>query len=72
MLSAAANYGELIEAAFDMYRFALYKSLRWPLPDDPGDELQKGRNITDYLLGSPDPKNPPNEPKFTKSEEKGS
>ncbi len=52
MLDAAANYGELIEAAFDIYRFELYKSLHWPLPTDSDDERQKGLEITQYLLGN--------------------
>ncbi|MDJ0592707.1 MAG: hypothetical protein QNJ72_22415 [Pleurocapsa sp. MO_226.B13] len=52
MLSAATNYGELIEAAFDIYRFELYKSLHWPLPTDSDNERQKGLEITQYLLGN--------------------
>ena len=37
-LAAASTYGELIEAAFDLYRHLLYQSLRWHLPDDPNEE----------------------------------
>lgn len=52
ILSAAAAYGDLIEAAFDMHRGALYKSLRWPLPKNPKEERQKGEAVTNYLLSS--------------------
>ena len=51
MLDAAANYGELVEATFDVYRMELYKALRWPLPINPNDERYKGQDITQYLLG---------------------
>lgn len=51
-LNAAKNYGELIEATFDMHRHLLYQSLRWDLPD-PGkpseEEREKGRKLTEYL-----------------------
>ena len=52
MLDAAANYGDLVEATFDVYRAELYKAVRWSLPTDSDDERQKGREITQYLLGN--------------------
>jgi hypothetical protein len=52
----AEVYGDLLEAAFDMHRTALYQQLRWPLPTDPANEQAQGRLITIYLqLGSDDP-----------------
>jgi len=49
-LSAAEVYGDLIEAAYDLYRFALYEALRWPLPAMTSNELLSGRQLTEYLL----------------------
>jgi hypothetical protein len=67
MLSTAAAYGDLVEAAFDLHRMELYKSLRLPLPEDPQDELQKGAEMTTYLLGG----YRQDKPKFTKPEGDG-
>lgn len=49
MMDAAAIYGDLIEAAFDLHRTKLYKSLRFPLPKTPTEEQQAGKALTDYL-----------------------
>lgn len=49
MLDSAAIYGDLLEAAFDLHRTALYTSLRLPLPKNPTEEQQTGRALTDYL-----------------------
>jgi hypothetical protein len=49
MLSAAALYGELLRATFDLYRFRLYKSLNWPVPTSPADERGHGEDLTEYL-----------------------
>ncbi len=49
MLSATETYADLLESAFDLHRLALYKSLRWPLPANPAEELQMGRQLTEYL-----------------------
>jgi hypothetical protein len=68
MLNTASAYGDLVEAAFDLHRTQLYKSLRLPLPEDPKDELQKAHEMTIYLLGG----YKQDKPKFTKPEEKGS
>ncbi len=48
-LEAARNYGELIEATFDLHRHLLYQSLRWNLPPDPNEERRVGRDLTQYL-----------------------
>jgi hypothetical protein len=48
-LDAARNYGELIEATFDLHRHLLYQSLRWNLPDKPSEERQRGHELTEYL-----------------------
>jgi hypothetical protein len=46
----AEVYADLVEAAFDLHRGALYRQLRWPMPDNPQDERAKGRQLTAYLL----------------------
>lgn len=48
-LDAASNYGELIEATFDLHRHLLYQSLRWNLPTDPDEERRVGQQLTEYL-----------------------
>jgi hypothetical protein len=48
-LQAAGVYGELLRTAFDLYRFALYESLRWPLPTTPAEEQRMGQELTSYL-----------------------
>ena len=40
----AQAFGDLIEAAYDLYRTGLYQQLRWPLPANPGEEHVCGRN----------------------------
>lgn len=49
MLQAAMIYGDLLESAFDLYRFQLYEALHWPLPTNPKEERELGRMLTDYL-----------------------
>jgi hypothetical protein len=46
----AEVYADLVEAAFDLYRRALYDQLRWPVPENPRDERAKGRELTAYLV----------------------
>ncbi|GAA2706530.1 hypothetical protein [Actinoplanes palleronii] len=48
-LPAAAIYADLVEAAFDTQRFALYEALRLPPPSTPDDEPAAGRALTAYL-----------------------
>ena len=45
----AAAFGDLVEAAYDLYRPALYKQLRWPLPTAPQHERASGEALTSYL-----------------------
>jgi hypothetical protein len=45
----AEVFADLIEAAFDLHRTALYTQLRWPLPANPAEERQSGRRMTTYL-----------------------
>jgi hypothetical protein len=47
---AAAIYGDLVCAAYDLYRFALYEALGWPVPETPGEEAASGRALTVYLF----------------------
>lgn len=49
MLSAAGVHGELLRAAFDLHRLAMYKSLNWPLPASPTGEPAHGLELTQYL-----------------------
>jgi hypothetical protein len=45
----AEVFGDLVEAAYDVYRTALYRQLRWPLPTDPEQERSQGEQLTAYL-----------------------
>ena len=45
----AAVFADLLESAFDVHRGLLYRSLRWPLPENPRDEHASGEQITSYL-----------------------
>jgi hypothetical protein len=49
LLADAQRYGELLEAAFDLHRSSLYRSLRWPLPANPAEEPAAGAALTRYL-----------------------
>jgi hypothetical protein len=49
-LDAAEVYGDLLRATFDLHRFELYKSLRWPLPADTHSEKDLGEHVTTYLF----------------------
>jgi len=53
MLPAAREYGQLVEANFDLYRPLLYQTLRWPLPANPKEESQEGIKVTAYLRRGP-------------------
>jgi hypothetical protein len=50
LFDVAEVYNDLIESAFDLYRTALYQSLRVPLPKNPQEELKIGRQVTEYLF----------------------
>jgi hypothetical protein len=45
----AETFGDLMEAAYDLYRVSLYEQLRWPLPKDAEDEASMGAMLTEYL-----------------------
>ncbi len=45
----AAVYGDLIEAAYDVHRSALYAALRWPRPAGPDGEREAGAQLVEYL-----------------------
>jgi hypothetical protein len=49
ILDTAIVYGDLIEAAFDLYRPLLYQSLRFPLPNNAAEEKAMGEQVTQYL-----------------------
>lgn len=46
MVLAALVYGDLVRAAFDLYRDALYEALHWPKGED---ERQSGEALTQFL-----------------------
>jgi len=50
ILQAAKIYGQLVESAFDLDRFALYESLQWDFPDDFKNECEEGKKLTAYLF----------------------
>lgn len=58
MLVAAATYGDLLESAFDLYRFDLYRSLHLPTPSNPAEERQFGQQLTQYLWRGSDRAHP--------------
>ena len=50
MTNAAGIYADLLRATFDLYRFALYEQLRWPLPSGPAGEQDCGQELSEYLF----------------------
>ncbi len=58
MLDAAVTYSDLVESTFDLHRTALYKSLRWPLPNNPAEERKMGQQLVEYLWRGSDQENP--------------
>jgi hypothetical protein len=56
--AAARVFADLVEAAFDLHRTALYQHMRWPLPANPQHERAEGKQLTTYLwrgLDAPSP-----------------
>jgi len=49
MLLSALVYGDLLRSSFDLYRFALYEQLNWPLPK-PQNEVTSGAKLTRFLF----------------------
>jgi hypothetical protein len=54
----AAVFADLLESAFDIHRGLLYRSLRWPLPENPRDERVRGGQVTSYLMRGSDDDTP--------------
>ena len=54
----AQVFGDLIEAAYDLHRTALYRQLRWPLPANPAQEHLQGQQLTAYLWRGSDDTTP--------------
>lgn len=48
-LQAAMAYGDLLETAFDLHRFALYDAMGWPRPKNSQEEKTLGMQLTEYL-----------------------
>jgi hypothetical protein len=48
-LSAAAAYGQAVEAAFDLHRFDLLAALHLPLPADLASEVQANQRLSRFL-----------------------
>lgn len=49
-LQTAAVYGDLVETAFDMNRFALYDALGWARPKDSDEEKARGKDLSEFLF----------------------
>ncbi len=49
MCQAADFYGALIRAAFDLYRFDLYRQFHWPAPTVTNAEPSSGKLLTQYI-----------------------
>jgi hypothetical protein len=54
----AEVFADLVEAAYDLHRSALYRQLRWPLPATPADEHHTGSALTGYLVRGSDQPHP--------------
>jgi hypothetical protein len=61
LLPAATTYSDLVEAAFDLHRVAVYKALRLPPPVSAADEPAAGAALTSYLWEG----HPPESLRFT-------
>lgn len=48
-LEAAGIYADLLESAFDLYRFNLYSALKWPLPKTIEEEKAMTEKLNTYL-----------------------
>ncbi|MDN3024995.1 hypothetical protein [Streptomyces sp. S.PB5] len=54
----AELFADLLEAAYDLHRVALYQQLRWPLPANPAQEAAYGRQLSAYLWRGSDAPHP--------------
>lgn len=48
-IQTAAVYGDLVETAFDLHRFALYDAMEWPRPSSSAGEVSSGMQLTEFL-----------------------
>ncbi len=49
-LDAACVYADLLQAAFDLYRWDLYKAVAWELPGASGEEeIALGQRLSEFL-----------------------
>jgi hypothetical protein len=49
VVGAAARFGELVDATFDLHRGLLYDALGWPRPDSGESERDRGEALTQAL-----------------------
>ena len=49
LVGAAARFGELVDATFDLHRGLLYDALGWERPDNPEAERARGEALTQAL-----------------------
>lgn len=56
LLAAAAIYGDLFVASYEVHRFDLYRALRWPLPRSTAEESALGEALTAHLWRGADPR----------------
>jgi len=55
-LQSAKVYGELLEAAFDLYRLLLYDASNWARPTNIEKEKEFGKQLTEFLWRGTPPK----------------
>lgn len=48
-VDASSIYANLIEATFDVHRQLLYQALNLTMPNNPDEERQVGKQLTDRL-----------------------
>ncbi|RPI33000.1 MAG: hypothetical protein EHM70_07395 [Chloroflexota bacterium] len=48
-VQTSRDYCDLVVAAYDLYRWSLYKQVGWPLPENSADEPACGRQLTSFL-----------------------
>ena len=49
-VQSAMTYADLLESAFDLHRFELYRAARWPKPKKSGEEeVSAGKQLTEFL-----------------------
>jgi len=49
VMTAAMSYGEVMAAAYDVFRFKLYESVHWPMPKNTNEERNLGLELTKFL-----------------------